>query len=630
MYNNRKMIALCISRANEKRNFEVIASLNAAANQYGYKLFVYHTCSNLYQQMSHEEGEKKIFDLMDFDILDAVVVMEEAFYDKQLIREINDRAAAHGTPVISIGDTDMDCIRFVFGYVEGFEKVVRHMIEGHQLKDALMVAGAEGELFSERRIHVFQKVLEENGIPFSEDNVIYGNYWWKPTEQAMEAFLESGGRPRAIICANDSMAITVCNVLRRHDIRVPEDVIVSGFDGTEQGRTNLPSITTSGCDFYKVSQKIMDVLQQMFAGKEVEKRYEIPYEIEINASCGCQLSAAKGNSGLLLNETNDHFYRYQESERRMYEIGNRILYCITPQDISKALELYPFGQVAVMVNQAVFDETINPEHGLENEGFDEKMFLLHHTGAQYADGQLPLLVEKKDRLAMLSDFIASENPLIFSSLSYGENPLGYLCFCYDVSKKEYDFIQQQTDALSNALSSYRTLRHIRFVTRTMEEISRHDSMTGLYNRKGFYEGLKELVDNAPKDARICVASIDLDGLKTINDCHGHESGDFAICAVADALMNVSLPEDKIVARFGGDEMVLCCATMDESQTVSKIRQDINAYLEKINQTAGKVFRLSASIGICTAPVAVFGFEDILRQSDVKMYQEKKEKNHRIE
>lgn len=88
--------------------------------------------------------------------------------------------------------------------------------------------------------------------------------------------------------------------------------------------------------------------------------------------------------------------------------------------------------------------------------------------------------------------------------------------------------------------------------RLERENSERDALTGLHNRRYLDRYLASAVDTAP--VRVVAVLVDLDGLKDINDTHGHEVGDAALAAVAHALSEVVRPQD-VVVRLGGDEFL---------------------------------------------------------------------------
>ena len=96
----------------------------------------------------------------------------------------------------------------------------------------MRMAGLPDNPFSIERVDAYRRVLKEHQIPFEEDHVLYGEFWEAPAKRALRSYLDAGGEvPEAFICANDTMAVTVCDELVERGVRVPQDCIVTGFDG---------------------------------------------------------------------------------------------------------------------------------------------------------------------------------------------------------------------------------------------------------------------------------------------------------------------------------------------------------------------------------------------------------------
>ena len=189
MFGKYKIIALCITHIHDERNFNFVCALNDALNKLGYKLFIYHTCYDLYEQTATVVGEKAIFDLIDYDVVDSVLIFDEAFLSKDIVNDIKQKADKANVPVISIGAEDKKHISFLLNYEKGFEEVVRHIIEYHKVRDLHFIAGRKNDIFSDSRINVFKKVLAENNIEYTDDILSYGDYWSGPTQAAVEKLI---------------------------------------------------------------------------------------------------------------------------------------------------------------------------------------------------------------------------------------------------------------------------------------------------------------------------------------------------------------------------------------------------------------------------------------------------------
>ena len=118
--------------------------------------------------------------------------------------------------------------------------------------------------------------------------------------------------------------------------------------------------------------------------------------------------------------------------------------------------------------------------------------------------------------------------------------------------------------------------------------------------------------------------IDLDGLKSINDSHGHDVGDRAIRDIADVLKN-SCTDGEIFCRFGGDEFVVFGAGYTEEKALDLTRR-IQGNITAINNESDDPFELSASTGyIIETPDQhedIFGF---VTDADKVMYRAKRKK-----
>lgn len=616
MLNGYKVISLCISKAGSERNVEFIKALNTAVIQKGYRLFIYHTCSDLYWKTRSEEVDKSVFELIDYDITDAVIIFDESFYDKSVESSILKNASEKEVPVIFIGGEHPENICFSFGYEQGFEQVVRHVVEFHGIADICFIAGVKGDAFSERRVEVYKKVLAENHIEFCDERLYYGDYWWGPTQAAAESIIASGKIPQAVICANDSMAITVCEVFQKHGYKIPEDLIVTGFDGIWGALSHNPPITTCKCDYSIAAEKITAITEKVLNGEQVSKQNSIDFYPAIYRSCGCNRPAPFINVGDLLRKVEDKFNKYQDDERFLYEMTEGIMFCDSPDKFPEHFKNINFYNTYIMLNRDCIDGNVNPTENKREKSFDERMYIIYESEAK--NQAYPKIFSRKNILPDIEKVMEQHNPVLFSALGFCGVPMGFVCFTFEVKTAFYCKISQYVTAFNNAVGSYRLVKYLKYTAESIENMSGLDFMTGLLNRKGFNSRLSDIVEYASEENKsILVASIDIDGLKYINDNFGHEDGDFAIKTVSDAVKELPLAK-KLCGRFGGDEMVVCAA-VDEENAEEIFQKSIEAYLERANNTGGKEYTISASIGIYISDTGNFDFEYALKQSDEKMY-----------
>lgn len=612
-----KIIALCASRIYDDNCVELITALNDEIIKRGGRLVVFSSVSDLYYGTEVEKGEAAVFNLMNFSMIDAVIVNGECIKDKKVLEDIISRTKAAGKQVFYIGKQRDDCINFSFDYKKGFESVVRHVIEKHNVTSIHMIAGIKDNEFSDERIDCFKRVLAENNIDFDESMLSYGDFWSAPTEAAVKKLINEKRVPRAIICANDSTAITTALVLKKEGIRVPEDVIVTGFDGLIEARFNDPKITTCICSYGSFAERITAAIYDSLNGKPIEKNYTTEPELFLAESCGC----CEGDFISVceyINSMNERFYNFQENDKQLNRISLRIQSCTEVEDIGKILDdqslMY---DMACVVDDDFMNPALNPMKDTKKDIMSETAHVIYKSES---NPELRTRITEFPLSELYHDF---ENfardikaPIIFNSLAFRSVPFGYVCYFYQgLYKLNYAKTLQITLTLCSALSGFRAARYQRYLLEHIEESYRRDAMTGLYNRSGFMQIFPDFKRSCGPTMTAVLA--DLDNLKRLNDNYGHDEGDVAIRAVAQALMN-SCPEDSVCVRFGGDEMF----AVIKGGADEEIRAKINDRLSDFNAKSGKPYTVSASVGIYTTDSDDATFEELVRKSDQLMYNEK--------
>ena len=153
-------------------------------------------------------------------------------------------------------------------------------------------------------------------------------------------------------------------------------------------------------------------------------------------------------------------------------------------------------------------------------------------------------------------------------------------------------------------------------TKELEELSRHDALTGLLNRRAFGEALKAEIARAKRSAvPLTLLYIDVDDFKAVNDTRGHQKGDEALSMLAGALREISRESD-VLARLGGDEFCVVLPGVDETGA--------NIFCARfIRRLQERDASITVSIGLSRTGPVDFDEPDILLQlADTRMYEDK--------
>lgn len=171
--------------------------------------------------------------------------------------------------------------------------------------------------------------------------------------------------------------------------------------------------------------------------------------------------------------------------------------------------------------------------------------------------------------------------------------------------------------------------HPPVLTRQLSWQARHDSLTGLVNRREFEHYLNQAVDCAVRQGRIhALAYVDLDQFKLVNDSCGHGAGDELLRNTSQLLLQ-SAGETDIVARLGGDEFGILlqdCPLAEARERVEQLRQRIH---DTRFEHQGKCFDISVSIGLVEVNQQTRDAAGALGAADIACYTAKDEGRNRV-
>ncbi|RRJ82257.1 sensor domain-containing diguanylate cyclase [Aestuariirhabdus litorea] len=162
-----------------------------------------------------------------------------------------------------------------------------------------------------------------------------------------------------------------------------------------------------------------------------------------------------------------------------------------------------------------------------------------------------------------------------------------------------------------------------------ETLARVDPLTGLNNRRAFYELVAPLWSSAQRSRRpLCVLLLDVDGFKAINDLHGHTAGDEVLVQVAHTLRK-GLRSSDIASRWGGEEFIALLpdtALEEAARVAERIRCRIETMAVEVGSEA---FACTASIGIAVSDVAGGRLEELIGKADEQLYLAKQQGKNRV-
>ncbi len=192
------------------------------------------------------------------------------------------------------------------------------------------------------------------------------------------------------------------------------------------------------------------------------------------------------------------------------------------------------------------------------------------------------------------------------------------------------FVVRTTKELSSALRSLLHLRRqLEIEHRIATNAARTDELTGLNNRRAFFErGEDMLCLTRRHQLPLCALLIDIDHFKQVNDTHGHHGGDRVLQAVAETLRS-TLRESDLYGRLGGEEFAVLLPGTDSEAArfiAEKLRRAVQATQVAVD---GVVLRVTISIGLAEVDERCTNLHTLLATADAAMYQAKSQGRNQV-
>lgn len=646
MDNKKKIIGVCGARLFNQIPMQFINTLKKQSEKEGYFIIAFSSNSDDAEETDGYVGESQLYELAKYVNLSAIIVMSETLKNRKIINQIVEIGRSRNIPVFTLDGDAEGAVSLNCDYYDGFEDMVRHVVEYHGCRKVNMLAGFKGNNYSEARINAYKKVLNENGIPFEPERLAYGDFWERPAQKAVRGFIKSGKEFDAIVCANDSMAIVACSILNENGYEVPEDVIVTGFDGTIGAGYHFPVISTCEPDYENAINFIMDKIENWGKGDVKEdSRCTVSFKVKKSQSCGCMPKTMYEINTVISSLSNS----VGDCSWHNIAMGGMITALLDKENITDIVDCIPeFTHLWSNVFRfACFKSDLFTDCNV-TETYSEMTTILDvHEGTYNETGRKFRIEEFIPGIDRIMTEDNGVDILFVRQFNSGRNVYGYIVEGYPVLEERAmqrcnEFAMFITHAVDNVIHNHKLAsmnKDLKELNNNLEEaynkiagLYLKDYMTGLYNRRGFYEKIDSLVAS-PRcmNKYLYLFSIDIDRLKYINDNFGHAEGDFAITTVAAAIRETS-GEDAICARFGGDEFV-CAFTADAPEEYNAAGF-YSRLLDNINNTKGvkdKEYPVGASIGMCCCHMEdCIDIENMILSADKNMYKDKSEHRHKYQ
>ncbi len=627
-----KNVAVIVAGIDEEYQNNIINGINAFARKNNVNIAYFAAFGGVLANNRYDIGEYNIYNLVNYSKFDGVILMTNTICAPSVKEKIYSNVKNAGIPAVVFDCDDYpEFFNISIDNSKAMKDIVRHVVECHNAKIINFISGPLSNPEAEDRYNSFVEVMNEKSLDIEKNRIFFGEFRGIDGKKAVDTFIASGQKlPDAIICANDAMALTAINALEKHGLKVPKDIIVTGFDNTYNARHFCPALTTVSRPLFDAGFKACEVLTYLIDGKKYDKDTRLEAFAEFSESCGCVTCSdydftnfKKGTYKLiencrcdisLLNRMTSALAETESADESFSVISN-FLEEIECEKFSICLCSEWQGALAVQASTA-------PSRDCLAEGYSTAM-------------SAPLIWDKGEKRTV-AGFNSSDmfpealesggNINYFLPLHFRERCIGY----YIISNSEFPIHSMLCHSImmniSNSIENIRKLLHLNNAISELDKLYAVDPLCNIFNRNGFIRISDRIYkDCAADNKKVMIAFLDMDGLKMINDNYGHNEGDFALQKLADIIRECCTSK-LICARFGGDEFIIFGADVNEEE-VQLFEHKLTAKLDEINRILNKPYPISASMGTyLTSVTPDMPLFQIITKADEKMYEQKKRKS----
>ncbi|MFC6379057.1 LacI family DNA-binding transcriptional regulator [Tatumella terrea] len=173
----------------------------------------------------------------------------------------------------------------------------------HGYREVGIITGPAWMLNTRDRLQGWRDAMEHAGLAVNPHWVVPADYTRQGGYQAALHLLSGPGCPRALFVCNEQMAIGSLRAFHQQGIRVPDDLAIVGFNGTDQGAYHLPSLTSVRQPIAEIAATAIRLLHEWQAGGGL---HDIRHFLEPGESCGCPAGSPSLQPGLRKNATDNY------------------------------------------------------------------------------------------------------------------------------------------------------------------------------------------------------------------------------------------------------------------------------------------------------------------------------------
>lgn len=627
----KKRIAVLANGWNAENLSNFMMGLEKSAKPESMDFFVFLSFASYGYNELNRKAEALVYELPELKSFDALIIFGPGLNFQDVIEKIQKMADEAGIPVISIGLKHPGHYFIGADNYVGMKELVDHMIEKHDCKKLMFIAGSKENDDSNVRLKAIKDSMKEHKLKFGDGDVFYSEWEARRAmDHIRQTYKSRADFPDAFLCANDGLALSVSQLMEEFYHLKPNEVKICGFDHLDQSVIYYPSITTVDQEYITIGKKANDILRKVFTGKKAEDNVLVPCKCIIGESCGCRYSRKammERKSFIRRQQLEEKFASNKEG--RLFVLERAIFQGQNFDAVKKNVRSLIYdnpgseGDTFYIMFDPVMEKIGEKEESLLPRFWLDKEYLVV-CGKK---DKIPVESERVDRRQIIPDYtgIGANTIYLIGNLHYEDLMCGYFVTGITAQNiRSTDFANYQT-RLDRAFFPY--IKNLQLVTlnKKLADLMEQDSLTHVKNRTAYDKYIRSFQKQVSSGERkeYAVAYFDINDLKVINDKYGHEAGDAYIRNSCKLICDTF--KHSPVFRIGGDEF-LSIVINDDYKNRDELLEAMKAEMERRKQEREK-YSPAAMVSVASGmavydPKTDTDIMTVVNRADVHMYEDK--------
>ncbi len=502
-------------------------------------------------------GENSIYELMLSPELDGLILISESIVNPELQQYIKDilLQTTH-LPTVVIGTPLPDFTLPNFHFVNTSDQndlrdITEHLIVEHGFTKIDILTGHDYLEASRLRVSGYRTALEAHGIPYEEERVHYGDFWVTSGAALAQKYISGElPYPEAIVCANDHMAYGMLDEFLAHNVPIPERVTVVGYEYIQERIYHAPLLTTYCRNRKATGQEAVVQLHRRMQGLPFTDVPPPKGEMVPGNSCTCGIRT-------------DNLYTELESARvkRDYDslsffshMDCQLLESRTLEEFIRTCQQYFYLVRNVWEMKICLSDNWHSDSEPPSDLMTCYSLIWHVPEKPLQEHEFSVLFEDTD--VPCAYYL---NPLF-----YADRRMGYMLLRYN-GPDAYDYVYRSwLKTISNGLLHLRMKNDIRYLLECQNLSESRDTLTGLYNEKGFRKAVHGFTPAEDAHYRLLLLRT---GILNSNISASHKKRDVAMLQMVADMIKQLCGNEGICGRIGEQSFAALIRTKAEDDTL---------------------------------------------------------------